>query len=132
MSSIAFIGQPEASNEAQMALDYLGRVLAHQDVDVALVPKGQSNIALMTGYNAKATQLSRAPVFDVDKGVLELSTDQVIVFGGEDLQAALDKASPDWRQPNNIILNNDQDLSAFLDLVLVKIKEQTGVIVEPL
>ena len=131
MSSITFIGQPKATGEAQAALNFLGRVLATNDVDVALIPKGESNTALMAGYNAKAESIPRAPIWDVDKDLLEVPTDQTIVFANEALLRSLDKADPNWRRPRDIVLTSDEQLARFLDLLLALHKENTGEVIEP-
>jgi hypothetical protein len=131
MSTMTFIGAAKVSDDEIFALDYLGRMLAHQDVDLVVSPKGQGNTALIHGYNEKAAVIPRAEAMTVNK-VFDYETDQLLVYGGDDLTAQLHKHSPGWDNRNHIHLVDEGSLISFIDLVLHHIRESTGEVIEKL
>lgn len=126
MSTITFIGNAKATEDEIDALDFLGRILGHQGIELKTTARGDANNAVIAGYRAKDLE----PTL-IESDLLNATTDQMIVYADSKLLATLDKAKPDWMQENLIHLAHKQQLFDFIDLLLTKIHEQTGETVEP-
>ena len=118
MSRIAFIGKSTASEDEQTALDYLGQILAYQDIELIVTPKGASNLAVIAGYRGRGHEP------ELGQGVLDRQPDQLIVFADDDLTTILDDKLPAWRKTNNILVEGDQELYHFLDYIVAHLEAE--------